>query len=74
LFCNPDGETATVPGRLARRATIAAAESGLERKRLLQWVLAWSGLSAAWYLAEKATPKLPLSIAAEAAAELQKIG
>jgi len=73
IFLNPDCETATSPGRLAQRATIAAAEAGLERRRLLQWALAWSGLSAAWLLAEGAAPELQLSIASAAAAELQKI-
>ncbi len=40
LFCNPDFEAATAPGRLAWRATLVAAESGLEHRRLLQWALA----------------------------------
>lgn len=74
IFCNPDPETAMPPGRLARRAAVIAAEAGLEHRRLLQWVLAYSGLSAAWLLADGTTPKLPLSIAVEAAAELQKFG
>jgi len=53
------------------RATLVAAESGLERRRLLQWALAWSGLSAAWLLADGAAPELQLSIASAAAAELR---
>jgi len=72
LFSNPNHAAATAPGRLARRAAIVAAAAGLERKRLLQWVLAQSGLSAAWFLAGGETPKLQLNIAAEAAAQLQK--
>jgi len=74
IFCNPDPETATAPGRVAHRAAIIARAAGLERRRLLQWVLAYSGLSAAWLLADGAAPELPLSIAVEAAAELQKFG
>lgn len=73
IFSNPDPAAATAPGRLARRAAVVAAEAGLERKRLLQWVLAQAGLSAAWLLAEGATPELSLSIASEAAAELQTL-
>lgn len=72
LFCNPDFEAATGPGVLARRVGVVALAAGLERERLLQWVLAWSGLSAAWLLAGSAAPELPLSIASAAAAELQK--
>lgn len=71
LFCNPDFETATAPGRLARRAAVVAAEAGLERERLLQWVLAWAGLSAAWILADGAAPEPAFSIASAAAAALQ---
>src|SRR5262245_62065215 len=49
LFCNPDHATATAPGRLARRIEVVAEAAGLERKRLLRWILAWAGLSAAWH-------------------------
>ena len=71
LFCNPDQETATAPGRLARRAALVAAAAGLERRRLLQWVLAYSGLSAAWMLNAGMTPGWQLDVAAAAAIELQ---
>jgi len=37
---------------------------------MLQWVLAWSGLSAAWSLADGASPATALVIAAIAAAQL----
>ncbi len=70
LFCNPTGETADAPGRLARRADIVSAASGLDRRRLLKWVLAWSGLSAVWILSDGAFPHHALKIASEAAAEL----
>jgi streptomycin 6-kinase len=71
IFCNPDDGVATEPGRLARRATIVAEASGLERARLLKWVLAYAGLSAAWRLEDGELPDLPLAVAgAAAAAEL----
>ena len=73
IFLNPDCETATSAGRLARRAALVAHAAGLERKRLLQWVLAWSGLSAAWLLAEGTAPEQQLSIASAAAAALQSL-
>jgi streptomycin 6-kinase len=72
IFCNPDRETACAPARLARQATVIAKASGLERKRLLQWVLAYAGLSAAWFIDDGESPDLPLAVAAAAAAELLK--
>ena len=72
LFCNPDLETATAPGRLARQAGIVAAAAGLPRKRLLQWVLAYAGLSAAWTLHGGETPEIALTVAELAAAELAR--
>lgn len=71
LFSNPDRETAAAPSRLARRLAVVSETAGLEPKRLLQWVLAQSGLSAAWILSDGGTPELQLEIASEAAA-LQK--
>ncbi|HTJ30603.1 MAG TPA: aminoglycoside phosphotransferase family protein [Acidobacteriaceae bacterium] len=48
LFCNPEHGIALAPGRLARQADIVAEAGRLERGRLLQWIAAWAGLSAAW--------------------------
>lgn len=70
IFCNPDPEIETAPGRLARQATVVAEAAGLERKRLLQWVLAYAGLSAAWTLEDGANPEQSLTVAELAAAEL----
>lgn len=70
LFCNPDLETATSPGRLARQAHVVAAAAGLERTRLLWWVLAWAGLSAAWSLEDGDDPSLALAVAEIAATEI----
>ncbi len=70
IFCNPDPETATAPGRLARRADVVAAAAGLDRQRLLRWVLAWAGLSAAWMLQDGEAPDHTLEVAFQAAAEL----
>lgn len=54
LFCDPDladpnPPVAVVPGRFERRLEIVLERSGLERRRLLMWILAWCGLSAAWF-------------------------
>jgi len=58
LFCDPDladpePPVAILPGRFERRLEIVLEKSGLERERLLKWVLAWCGLSAAWFLGDE---------------------
>ncbi|WP_437518291.1 aminoglycoside phosphotransferase family protein [Sorangium sp. So ce1099] len=77
LFTNPDladpsRPVATEPGRFARRLEIVAEAAGLERTRLLRWVLAWTGLSAAWFLKDGDSPAIDLRVAALAAAELDR--
>lgn len=72
ILFNPDLETATAPGRLARQLSVAAEAAGLDRRRLLRWVLAFAGLSAAWYIEDGVTPAFDLAIAEIAAAELAK--
>ncbi len=70
IFCNPSLETATAPGRLPEQARLVAQAAQLDIKRLLGWVLAWTGLSAAWLLEERKKPDLVLQVARLAAAEL----
>jgi len=70
IFCNPDKPIATAPGRLARQSSVVASAAGLEPRRLLKWVLAHAGLSAAWTLGEGDQPDLALTVAAQAAAVL----
>ena len=78
IFTNPDlsdpsQPVATQPERFHRRLVVVAEAAGLERCRLLQWILAWTGLSAAWFLAEKdPLAEVDLRVAALAAAELAK--
>jgi streptomycin 6-kinase len=70
IFCNPDLEIATAPGRLARQAGVVADAAGLDRVRLLKWILAYAGLSAAWILLDGERPELELAVAELAASEL----
>jgi streptomycin 6-kinase len=77
LFCNPDladpaHPVATVPGQFEQRVAAVSATAGLERRRLLQWILAWTGLSAAWSLSDGEAPAISLRIAELAAAELRR--
>lgn len=50
LICNPELPTATDPERFRRQVEVIGEAAGLERRRLLQWVMAFAGLSAAWFL------------------------
>jgi streptomycin 6-kinase len=74
LFCNPNHPVAAAPGRLARQADVVAKAAQLERTRLLQWVVAWAGLSAAWLVEDGEDDHVEptLAIAEIAAAELDR--
>jgi streptomycin 6-kinase len=63
IFCNPDAETATKSGRLERQARVVSAIAGLDYQRLLQWILAYAGLSAAWHFEDGSSADLALEIA-----------
>lgn len=77
IFTNPDladpsRPVATLPGRFARRLDVVTEAAGMERRRLLLWIVAWSGLSAAWYLGDGDPAAIDLEIAVLAAAELDR--
>ncbi|MBD9529153.1 aminoglycoside phosphotransferase family protein [Paracoccus sp. PAR01] len=70
---DPDRPVATKPGRFHKRLNVVAEAAGLERYRLLQWILAWTGLPAAWFLEDDdPLAKVDLEIAAIAASELAR--
>ncbi|MFH5249958.1 aminoglycoside phosphotransferase family protein [Burkholderia semiarida] len=48
LFCNPAHDIAVDPVRFERRVVVVADAAQLDSRRLLQWILAWAGLSAVW--------------------------
>lgn len=73
ILRDPEGAAiVTKPERFARQIEVIAQAADLERKRLLQWVLAFTGLSAAWILGDGDKPELDLAIAELAAAELAR--
>ena len=77
IFCNPDlaypaYPVAVVPGQFERRLEVVSEAAGLERRRLLQWILAWTGLSAVWFLSDGEAPEIDLQIGQLAAAELRR--
>jgi streptomycin 6-kinase len=67
IFCNPDHATCTAPGRLARQAFVVAEAAKLDRERLLKWILAYAGLSAAWSFEDGHDASTALAVAAIAA-------
>ncbi|MDX3928588.1 MAG: aminoglycoside phosphotransferase family protein [Shinella sp.] len=77
IFCNPDigapeSRVAIRPERFERRLAIVCEAAGLEPRRQLQWILAWAGLSAAWFLSDGVPPTVNLYIATLAAAALDR--
>lgn len=78
IFTNPDlsdpsHPVATKPARFHRRLKVVAEAANIGHRRLLEWILAWTGLSAAWFL-EDGSPlaEVDLKIAALAKAELNR--
>jgi streptomycin 6-kinase len=78
IFTNPDladptRPVATDPGRFARRLEVVIEAAQLDRDRLLRWIIAWTGLSAAWFLGDgDPNAAIDLHIASLAAAELDR--
>ena len=62
-FANEDLDIITAPGRLQRQLPIVSAETGLEPRRLLQWIVAYSGLSAAWFMGDGSTESADIQLA-----------
>jgi len=50
LFCNPELSTCTQRERFLRQLTVVTQAANLDRQRLLMWIMAYAGLSAAWFL------------------------
>jgi len=63
ILRNPDAAAALTPGRFDGQVEVLAAAASIERRRLLDWTLAFAGLSAAWHLADGTPADLDLAIA-----------
>jgi streptomycin 6-kinase len=70
ILRNPDATTALAPGRFNRQVEVLTVAASLERRRLLEWTLAFTGLSAAWHLADREPADLDFAVAGLAAAAL----
>lgn len=68
IFCNPDiawphVEIARDPAIFETRLSLVSAKAGIERDRLLRWILAWCGLSAVWFMRDDSPrAKVPLAV------------
>ncbi len=56
LFRNPSEDVALHPGRFERRVALVTGRAGLDPPRLLRWIHAVMGLSAAWQIGEADQP------------------
>jgi streptomycin 6-kinase len=72
LLCNPDHNVASTHGRLARKVSLAADTVHLEAVRLRRWVLARTGLAAAFFIEDDLSPIDALQMAELAAADLPR--
>ena len=68
LFCYP-WDCAEAPGRFGRRARIVSALANLALSRLLNWVIAYTGVTAACALVDGKNPSRALQILEFALAE-----
>ncbi|MDV4153694.1 MULTISPECIES: aminoglycoside phosphotransferase family protein [Rhizobium] len=73
IFANEELPVITDTARLRRQLAIVSAEAKLEPTRLLQWIAAYSGLSAAWFLGDPniQQAETALTVARIALAELE---
>ncbi|MDW5499353.1 aminoglycoside phosphotransferase family protein [Pseudomonas lundensis] len=70
IFCNPNYGVATDPDIFLRRVEQVCQLAGLDRQRLLQWILAWAGLSAAWFMEDGEAADIDYRVAELAARAL----
>ncbi len=73
LFCNPELTTVTCKTRFLRQLEVVGEIAGIERPRLLLWILAYAGLSAAWCMEDGETAATPCAIAGLAFDELGRM-
>lgn len=77
IFTNPDlgnpvPRVAATPEIFKQRLSIVTETAGLDRERLLQWIIAWCGLSTIWSLESHDESTIALEVAELAIAELGK--
>jgi len=63
---DPGRPLATLLGRLEARLAIVVSTTGIEAERLLRWIIAWTGLSATWFIGDGKGAAVDLTINAMA--------
>lgn len=63
IFCNPDTNIATSPGRLMKQVIVITKMAHLNQHRLLAWIVSWAALSATWHIEDGENPDTALAIA-----------
>lgn len=56
LFCNPSNHQTIARSKLYQRIELVAKLAQLDRHRLLDWIIAWSALSASWCIEDGLAP------------------
>ncbi|WBM72405.1 APH(6) family putative aminoglycoside O-phosphotransferase [Buttiauxella sp. WJP83] len=77
IFTNPDlanpvPRVATEPEIFKKRLSIVTETAGLDRERLLKWIIAWCGLSTTWSLESNDATSVASEVAELAITELEK--
>lgn len=54
LFCNPNAKTILAPGRMQQQLSVVCNYTGICHNHLLQWIVAWTALSAIWMIKDGA--------------------
>ena len=62
ILRNPDAVAALTPGRFEHQVEVLAAAASVDRRRLLDWTLAFAGLSAAWHIADGGPADFDLAV------------
>jgi streptomycin 6-kinase len=70
IFCNPDLTVAASPERVSKQVRLVAGLAGIEVRRMICWIIAWSALSASWMLEDGVDPVLPMTVGEIALKEL----
>jgi streptomycin 6-kinase len=71
ILRNPDLATAMTPGRFARQVGVLAKAGALDPRRLIEWTVAFTGLSAVWHLDDGTSAELDLAVGRIASAALK---
>ena len=73
ILCNPNKEIALEDNRLVKQLAVICHETNIAYDRMLDWLIAWVGLSAIWLEQDNQDASLPVQIA-KIALSLKKDG